>query len=197
MTTTVINRRTAVIDFWCRIDHEARLRAIRDRRRRVGALAEENTHRNPRNWVESRKVLAKIWNSNIKSTKQPGQRAKYGLQHSISSIKMTLDRHFQPPWTTWGGWMGAMCCDCTTSGKLATIVTQEGNSLIEGTIEKPPVERDMDMAEAGEGSGVAVQRLGKTMRVSFAAASEDWKNNTNGKRLRNETSEPVSAPGDW
>ena len=76
-------------------------------------------------------------------------------------------------------------------------MTQEGNSLIGGTIEKPPVERDMDMAEAGEGSGAAVQRLGKTMRVSFAAASEHWKHTKNGKRLWNETSEPVSAPGDW
>jgi len=37
------------------------------------------------------------------------------------------------------------------------MATQEGNSLIAGTIEKPPVGRDMDMAEAGEVSGVAVQ----------------------------------------
>ena len=33
--------------------------------------------------------------------------------------------------------------------------------------------------------------------MSFAAASEQWKHITNGKRLRNETSEPVSALGDW
>jgi hypothetical protein len=55
----------------------------------------------------------------------------------------------------------------------------------------------MDMAEAGEASGAAVQRCEKTTRVSFAAASEQWERNQNWKRLRNETSEPISAPGDW
>ena len=29
------------------------------------------------------------------------------------------------------------------------MATEEGNSLIGGSIEKPPGERDMDMAEAG------------------------------------------------
>jgi hypothetical protein len=55
----------------------------------------------------------------------------------------------------------------------------------------------MDVAEAREGSGAAGQRAGKMTRVSFVAASEQWERNKNGKRLRNETSEPVSAPGDW
>jgi hypothetical protein len=76
------------------------------------------------------------------------------------------------------------------------MVTQEGSSPIGGMSGKPPVERDTDIAEAGEASGMAGQRAGKTTRVSFRAASEQWERNKNGKRLRNETSEPVSAPGD-
>jgi len=72
-----------------------------------------------------------------------------------------------------------------------------GNSFNGGTIDKPPVERDMDMAEAGQGSGAAGQRLGKPTRVSFMAASDQWERNKNGKRLRKEISAPVSAPGDW
>ena len=79
-----------------------------DRRRRVGASAKKNADRNPRNWVESRKVLAKIRNSNIKITQQPQQRATYGQRHLISSIELNLDRHFQPPWATEGGRIRAM-----------------------------------------------------------------------------------------
>jgi len=55
----------------------------------------------------------------------------------------------------------------------------------------------MDMAGAGEASRGAAQRAGNTTRVSFLAASEQWERNKNGQRLRNETSEPESAPGDW
>jgi len=77
------------------------------------------------------------------------------------------------------------------------MATKEGNSFIGAMIEKPPVERDMDMAEAGEVSGVAVQRSGKTMHVSFVAASKQWERKMNGKRLQYETSEPVSTLGDW
>jgi len=33
--------------------------------------------------------------------------------------------------------------------------------------------------------------------MSFAAASKQWEHNRNGNRVRNETSEPVSALGDW
>ena len=55
----------------------------------------------------------------------------------------------------------------------------------------------MDMAEAGEASSLAGQRSGETTHVFFVAVSEQWKLNTNGKRLRNETSEPVSALEDW
>ena len=84
-----------------------------------------------------------------------------------------------------------------TLGNPATMVTQEGDRLIGETIEKPPVDRDMDMAEAGEASGAAVQWSGKSTRMSFVAVSEQWEHNTNGKPLRNETSEPVSALGDW
>jgi hypothetical protein len=64
-------------------------------------------------------------------------------------------------------------------------------------IEKPPVERDMDMAEVGEASGAAVQRSEKTARVFLANASGKWKQNKKGNRLRNETSEAVSVTGDW
>ena len=76
------------------------------------------------------------------------------------------------------------------------MATQEGNSLIGGTIEKPPVERGMNMAEAEESSGAAVQRSRKTTRVSFAAASEQWEPNNHGNRLRNAPSELVSTLGD-
>jgi len=77
------------------------------------------------------------------------------------------------------------------------MATQEGNGLIGGLIEKPPVQRDIDMAEAVEASGAAVQRSEKTIRVILAAGREQCEHNMNGKRLRNETSEPVGAPGDW
>jgi len=63
--------------------------------------------------------------------------------------------------------------------------------------EEPSVERDMDMAESEEASGTAAQGVGKTTRVFIMAASEPWEHNKNGNRLRNETSEPVSAPGHW
>jgi hypothetical protein len=84
-----------------------------------------------------------------------------------------------------------------TSDKLATMATHEGNSLVRGMIEKPPVERDTDMAEAGVTSCTAVRWSEKTTRVSFAAASEQWQLNKYGKTLRNETLEPLSALGDW
>jgi hypothetical protein len=61
------------------------------------------------------------------------------------------------------------------------MATQEGNSLIGGMSEEPPVERDMDMAEAGEASGADGQRAGKTAGVSFVAANEQWKCNKTGK----------------
>lgn len=64
-------------------------------------------------------------------------------------------------------------------------------------IKKPPTERDRDMAKAGEASGAAGQRSEKTTIVSFMAASAQWEHNKNGTRLRNETSEPVRALGDW
>jgi hypothetical protein len=85
----------------------------------------------------------------------------------------------------------------TTSCQQAKMLTQEGNSLIGGTIEKPPVQRDMGMAKAGEASGTTAQRSRKRTHVSFADASEQWKCNQNGKRLWNKTWEPVSAPGTW
>jgi len=62
---------------------------------------------------------------------------------------------------------------------------------------EPPVERDMDMVEAGEASSTAGQTAGKTTHLSFMAACDQWERNKNGKRLRNNISEPVSTPGDW
>jgi len=66
-------------------------------------------------------------------------------------------------------------------GNPARMATEEGNSLFGGTIGKPPVERDMDMAEDTEASSAEVQRSGKIMRVSFAAATKQWEPNNNGK----------------
>jgi hypothetical protein len=76
-------------------------------------------------------------------------------------------------------------------------VTHEHNSLIGRTITKPPIERDVGMPEAAEASGVAGQNLANTMCVCFVAVSEQWEGTKNGMILRNETLEPVSAPGDW
>lgn len=53
--------------------------------------------------------------------------------------------------------------DNVTLSKPAMIATQEGNSLIGGMIEGPPVERDIDLAEEDETSGAAGQELGKTI----------------------------------
>ena len=77
------------------------------------------------------------------------------------------------------------------------MATLKGNSPIEGMCEEHLIERDMDMAEAGEASCAAGQRVQKTTPVFFMAASKQLECNKNGKRLRNETSEPVSAPGAW
>jgi len=52
------------------------------------------------------------------------------------------------------------------------MVNKEGNIPTGDMIKEPTVERDMHMAEAGEASGAAGQRLGKTTCVSFVAASE-------------------------
>jgi len=68
--------------------------------------------------------------------------------------------------------MRLMRRDDVTSGKPATMVTQEGNSLIGQKIEKPRVERDMDMVDLGEASGKADQKLGKNTPVLLVAASE-------------------------
>jgi len=76
------------------------------------------------------------------------------------------------------------------------MATPVGNRLIGGMIENPPVERDMDMADAGEVNGMADQRSGKTTCMSFMVASEQWQGNENGRRLSNEPLVPVSAPGD-
>jgi hypothetical protein len=76
------------------------------------------------------------------------------------------------------------------------IATQDGVSHIEGT-KKSPVERDMNMAEAEETSGMAGDLLGETTSITFMGASEQWKWNKDENRLRSEISESSSAPGDW
>lgn len=76
------------------------------------------------------------------------------------------------------------------------MVTEKTHSFMGAMIEKPPVERDMDITEAGEASGVAGEMSGKTTSMSVMAASEQWKSIENGKWLRNVNWEPVGAPGD-
>jgi len=58
-----------------------------------------------------------------------------------------------------------------TTNQPAMMATQEGGSPIGGMIEKTPIERDMDMAEAEVASGAAGKILEKTTCVSFMAAS--------------------------
>jgi len=77
------------------------------------------------------------------------------------------------------------------------MATQKCNSLFGAMIEKPSVEKDMDMVGTGEASGVAGQWSGKITRMSFKAASKQWVLNKHGKRLRNENSERVSVTRDW
>jgi len=77
------------------------------------------------------------------------------------------------------------------------MATQQDGNPIEGIIGKPPIERDMNMGEAGETSGVAGAMLGKTTGGSVMAAREQWQRNKNANRLRSETSESPSALGDW
>jgi len=77
------------------------------------------------------------------------------------------------------------------------MVPQEGGSPIGGMIGESPIERDMDVAEAAETSGMAGEMSGETTRVTFMAASEQWERNKNAKRLRSEISESSSTTGDW
>jgi hypothetical protein len=81
--------------------------------------------------------------------------------------------------------------------KLVMMATQEGNSPAGGLVEKPPVERDLNMLEAAEASRVAGQLSGEPRRVFFLAVSERWERNQNRERLTNESAEPVRALGDW
>jgi len=76
------------------------------------------------------------------------------------------------------------------------MATQEVNGATAGMIYKALVERDMDIAEAGEASGDAGRMSGKTTRVTLVAESEQWERNKNGKTLKNKTSETVSTLGD-
>jgi len=77
------------------------------------------------------------------------------------------------------------------------MATHKANGSLGGMIQNPHVEREMDMAKAEEASCAAGQRTGRTTRVSFMVASEQWERHQNGKRLRKENSEPASALGDW
>jgi len=61
---------------------------------------------------EFMKSPGKDWkNRFIRITPQPPSRANYGYWHSISSIQLTPKWHFQPPWTTKGGWTQAIWRD--------------------------------------------------------------------------------------
>jgi hypothetical protein len=55
----------------------------------------------------------------------------------------------------------------------------------------------MDMVDAGVASSMDIHWSGKTTLVPFMMASDQWEHKQNGQLLRNQTSEPVSAPGDW
>jgi hypothetical protein len=52
------------------------------------------------------------------------------------------------------------------------MVTQEGYSPIGGMIEKLPIVRYMDMADAEEASGMAGQGMAKAIHMTFMAAGE-------------------------
>jgi hypothetical protein len=58
------------------------------------------------------------------------------------------------------------------AGKSVMMAIQEGKSPIGGLSEEPPIERDLDIVEAGADSGMICQRAGKKTRVSFIAARE-------------------------
>jgi len=60
------------------------------------------------------------------------------------------------------------------------MANQKGESPIGKMIGKPPIERDIDMADATESSGEAGATWRKTTRVSHTATSEQWEQNTNG-----------------
>jgi len=77
------------------------------------------------------------------------------------------------------------------------MATHEDNSPIGGMIEKPPTERDMHVAQAGEAGGVVGAMTANTTSMSFMAASEKWESNLNGTRQRCKTSESASTLGDW
>jgi hypothetical protein len=62
---------------------------------------------------------------------------------------------------------------------------------------KPRIGRDMDMGNAGEGSGDVGAMLGKTTWVSLITGPEEWVRNMNLQRLRCQTSESVTAPVHW
>jgi len=84
-----------------------------------------------------------------------------------------------------------------TANKSVKMATRVDNSQTVGTIEKPRAESDMDKSEAGEASVAAGHRSGKTTTLFLELACEQWERKNNGKRLRNEISEPVSARADW
>lgn len=76
------------------------------------------------------------------------------------------------------------------------MATQDSKSPVEGTIEEPPIEIDMDIADAGKAVGMVGALMGEATRVFFMAASEQWEHNKNWKWLRSETLKALSTPGD-
>lgn len=81
--------------------------------------------------------------------------------------------------------------------KPARMVTQGGNSPIGGIIKQPPIERDLDMVDAEQASGLAGQWSEKTTCMHFVASREQCGGNNIQKRLWNQTLEPVGALEFW
>lgn len=83
------------------------------------------------------------------------------------------------------------------SNELATVLTQQNASPIGGTIGKPTIMGDTNMADAAEANGKACEVSGRTTCVTFMAACQQLERNMTGKRLRSKMSESANAPGGW
>jgi len=63
-------------------------------------------------------------------------------------------------------------------------------------IGKAPIQRDMNMADAGKASSMAVEVFGRKTRITLMAVSESWHWNKNKKRLKSMISGSAREPGD-
>jgi len=86
------------------------------------------------------------------------------------------------------------------TSKPVTMANQEWKGPIGQIIRKHTSERDLDVADAEDGSGAsrgaASTMTAKTTVVSFKAASNQWQCSKIVKRLTSETWESASAQGD-